>query len=83
MSYQSEPIYKAIMGGEILGLQQAIAGIVRALEGVNKGTLDGADLDEAIYAAADLIPPEMLDEEAVPRKQTKKPAPPASYEDLL
>lgn len=83
MSYQSQPVTVSIMGGQIVGLQEAILAIHEALKGVNAGTLDGADLDDAIYAAVDLLPADMR-KDVPPRKEIKKPTKPAApFEELL
>ena len=85
MSYQSEPIYKAIMGGEILGLQQAIEKIWRAhLVAVLNGGGSAQfkrHVEPAIYEAAKLLPEEMRRGD-VPKTERKKPVPPAEFEDL-
>lgn len=77
----SESILLAIMGGNLLTANEAILAIYHALHGVNAGTLDGADLDAAIYAAVDGLPDDMRPEDLPPRKVVRKSK--KRFEDML
>jgi hypothetical protein len=84
MSHSSEPIITAIRGGEVLALHQAIETIWKALDGVNAGALDGADLDDAIYAAVDLLPSDMRNGYLPMEKKFERKVPQVDqFEDLL
>lgn len=81
MSHPSEPIYKSIMGGEILALQEAIEKIWKAhLVAMMNG--NGAwkrHVEPAIYEAAKLLPPEMRLRSGLPDVEKAK----SDLEDLF
>lgn len=57
------------MHNELTDAYRAIDTIWAALDGVTTGALDGADLDDAIYAAVELVPPTMRGDRPLPPKK--------------